>query len=144
MENREFDNTESISRLEALPDALLLHTILPLLDAFDLGRLACCNSRLNRAAVMDHLWYPLLRQNPQFSGPRIEIFHKTNRGSEFAIENPPHPWQTWYQVFCFKQPRSRSGSKLLAGLFGGVMFCGHSMGMELVTNRREEILPRSY
>ncbi|GLJ39603.1 hypothetical protein SUGI_0809350 [Cryptomeria japonica] len=95
----EVGNTDGrcFSRLEELPDVLLQQRVLPLLNATDLGRLACCNTRLHTAALADHLWYPL------FILHNSSLINRPYRNKKRLSDPPPYPWQSWHQAFCSKQ-----------------------------------------
>jgi len=95
-------NMVSVSRIEDLPDVLLFNGILPHLDGIDLARLACCNTRLNKTAAADQLWYPLFISNYP-SGGGLRHHKRYNNDPNKGREPPPYPWQTWHQAFCSKQ-----------------------------------------
>eukprot|EP00249_Psilotum_nudum_P011267 c23069_g1_i1 orf=77-1342(+) len=90
------DDDPATSPLEALPDTILYHSILPSLDMISLGLLACCSKRLLRVASSDHLWFPLCR------GLGCLL---SQQDSEFVGQSPPRPWLSWHQLFCSKQNR---------------------------------------
>lgn len=92
----------SVSRIEDLPDVLLFNGILPYLDAIDLARLACCNTRLNKTAAADQLWYPIFISHYS-PGGGLRHHKRYNNNPNKGREPPPYPWQTWHQAFCSKQ-----------------------------------------
>lgn len=91
--------------LDALPDTILLHSILPLLDFSSLGRLACCSLRFSKAAVVDHLWFPICCRFDWRLTQRdwLKLMLGTCKGP--IVQPPPEPWHSWHQLFCFKQNR---------------------------------------
>jgi len=67
-----------------------------------LARLACCNTRLNKTATADQLWYPLFISNYP-SGGGLRHHKRYNNDPNKGREPPPYPWQMWHQAFYSKQ-----------------------------------------
>ncbi|ERN03011.1 uncharacterized protein LOC18431142 [Amborella trichopoda] len=83
---------DDVSDLERLPESILLHKILSLLQPRELALLSCSASKLRPLAISDELWFPICC--------KLGLLPKPVKGK---LQQNPYPWRNWHQLFCCKK-----------------------------------------